>query len=114
MVTSTNKKILYVATAIASTGAIVGLKFSRKHETEADERSILYLCPTHYNAAGAAGFFQKIEKLGTGQRPPEFLSTHPNPENRIEHFLNSKTTMGCKGDREFKEEYKKMVTLLPK
>lgn len=96
------------------TGAIVGLKFSRKHETEADERSILYLCPTQYNAAGAAGFFQKIEKMGTGQRPPEFLSTHPNPENRIEHFINSKTTMGCTGNKEFKEEYKKMVTLLPK
>lgn len=96
------------------TGAIVGLKFSRKHETEADERSILYLCPTQYNAAGAAGFFQKIEKMGTGQRPPEFLSTHPNPENRIEHFINSKTTMGCTGMKEFKEEYKKMVALLPK
>lgn len=96
------------------TGAIVGLKFSRKHETEADERSIMYLCPTQYNAAGAAGFFQKIEKMGTGQRPPEFLSTHPNPENRIEHFINSKTTMGCTGTKEFKEEYKKMVALLPK
>lgn len=96
------------------TSAIVGLKFSRKHETEADERSILYLCSTPYNAAGAAGFFQKIEKMGNGQRPPEFLSTHPNPENRIEHFINSKTTMGCTGDKEFKEEYKKMVALLPK
>lgn len=95
------------------TAAIVGLKFSRKHETEADERSILYLCPTQYNAAGAAGFFQKIEKMGTGQRPPEFLSTHPNPTNRIEHFINSKITMGCTGNKELKEEYKKMVALLP-
>jgi beta-barrel assembly-enhancing protease len=96
------------------TTAIVGLKFSRKHETEADERSVLYLCPTVYNAAGGAAFFQKIEKMGSGNRPPEFLSTHPNPANRIENFVNSKTTMGCSGDKQFEEEYKKMVSLLPK
>ena len=96
------------------TSAIVGLKFSRKHETEADERSVMYLCNTPYNAAGGAGFFQKIEKMGSGKRPPEFLSTHPNPEGRIEHFLNSKVTLGCVGDKTFTEEYKKMVSLLPK
>jgi predicted Zn-dependent protease len=96
------------------TSALVGLKFSRKHETEADERSVMYLCPTVYNAAGGAGFFQKIEAMGSGKRQPEFLSTHPNPENRIEHFLNSKITSGCVGTGEFKEEYKRMVSQLPK
>lgn len=95
------------------TTALVGLKFSRKHETEADERSVMYLCPTQYNAAGAAGFFQKIEKMG-GARQPEFLSTHPNPENRIEHFHNSKTVMGCSGSADFKDEYKRIIGLLPK
>lgn len=95
------------------TAAIVGLKFSRKHETEADERSVTYLCPTIYNAAGGAGFFQKIEAMGSSQKVPEFLSTHPNPEGRIDHFLNAKITMGCAGDKEFKEEYKRMVSMLP-
>ena len=97
------------------TSAIVGLKFSRKHESEADQRSVMYLCPTQYNAAGAAGFFQKIDSLGSNStRPPEFLSTHPNPEGRIEHFNNSKITLGCFGNNTFKGEYKKMVSLLPK
>lgn len=96
------------------TSAIVGLKFSRVHETEADKRSVMYLCPTHYNAAGGAAFFQKIDSLGNGRRPPEFLSTHPNPEGRIDNFFNSKITMGCIGDKTFREEYKKMVSLLPK
>ena len=97
------------------TSAIVGLKFSRKHESEADQRSVMYLCPTQYNAAGAAGFFQKIDSLGSNsKRPPEFLSTHPNPEGRIEHFNNSKITLGCFGNNTFKGEYKKMVSLLPK
>ena len=96
------------------TSAIVGLKFSRKHETEADGRSVMYLCPTAYNAGGGAGFFQKLDAMGSGKRPPEFLSTHPNPEGRIDHFLNAKTTMGCAGDKTFKDEYKRMVNLLPK
>ncbi len=96
------------------TGAIVGLKFSRKHETEADERSVMYLCPTQYNASGGAGFFQKIEAAGSGNRPPEFLSTHPNPDGRIEHFLNSQVTLGCSGKQTYATEYKKMVSLLPK
>jgi predicted Zn-dependent protease len=95
------------------TGALIGLKFSRKHETEADERSVLYLCPTAYNADGGAGFFEKIQNMGGG-RTPEFLSTHPDPGNRIEHFKNSKTTMGCSGSSTFATEYKNMVEKLPR
>jgi predicted Zn-dependent protease len=95
------------------TGALIGLKFSRNHETEADERSVVYLCPTSYNADGAAAFFEKIQSMGGG-RVPEFLSTHPDPGNRIEHFHNSRVTLGCKGDQSFKTEYQKMVAKLPK
>ncbi|TNE56114.1 MAG: peptidase M48 [Bacteroidetes bacterium] len=95
------------------TAAVVGLKFSRAHESEADERSVIYLCPTPYNAAGGAGFFQKIVDEG-GQRPPQFLSTHPDPGNRIEHFHNTKTTLGCTGTSTFQSEYKRMVSYLPK
>lgn len=95
------------------TSALIGLKFSRNHETEADERSVTYLCPTDYNAEGGAGFFEKLQAQG-GSNPPEFLSTHPDPGNRIEHFHNSKTTMGCKGTKDYATEYKAMVAKLPK
>lgn len=95
------------------TGALIGLKFSRAHEEEADERSVVYLCPTQYNAAGGASFFEKIQALG-GSRQPEFLSTHPDPGNRIEHFYNSKTVLGCKGENLFKTEYEAMKSKLPK
>jgi predicted Zn-dependent protease len=95
------------------TGALIGLKFSRNHETEADGRSVKYLCPTDYNAAGGAGFFQKIQEMG-GSGQPEFLSTHPDPGNRIEHFHNDKATNGCVGSQTFQSEYKAMVAKLPK
>lgn len=95
------------------TESFISLKFSRSHETEADERSVLYLCPTQYNAAGGAGFFEKIVSKG-GSRQPEFLSTHPDPGNRIEHFNTAKKTMGCSGNMDFKSAYQAMVKLLPK
>lgn len=94
------------------TGGLIGLKFSRNHETEADKSSVEYLCPTDYDAAGGAGFFEKIQASG-GTRTPEFLSTHPDPGNRIEDFKNTKTTMGCTGAKTYDTEYKAMVAKLP-
>ncbi len=94
------------------TGALVGLKFSRKHESQADEKSVEYLCPTDYNADAGAGFFQKIQNMG-GSTPPEFLSTHPDPGDRIEHFQNTAIEMGCSGDKTYQTEYEAMVSKLP-
>ncbi|MNY62881.1 Beta-barrel assembly-enhancing protease [compost metagenome] len=94
------------------TAGLVGLKFSRNHESEADKGSVSYLCPTVYQADGGAGFFEKISSAG-GSRQPEFLSTHPNPENRIEAFRNYKIEMGCQGVNDFTTEYKRMVAKLP-
>ena len=75
---------------------VISLKYSRGAETEADEYSVRYLCPTSYNAAGGAGFFEKIEASG-GSSTPEFLSTHPSPENRIPTFYDWQNTLGCDG-----------------
>lgn len=95
------------------TSGLIGLKFSRKHETEADQGSVEYLCPTEYNAAGGAGFFRKIEQAG-GSRAPEFLSTHPNPGNRIKHFESSKATLGCSGNETHQTKYNQMKSRLPR
>lgn len=74
---------------------LLSLKFSREHETEADLWSVKYLCPTDYNAAGAAGFFEKMEGRPTFS---EFLSTHPNPGNRVEHINAQRLSFGCRGE----------------
>lgn len=94
------------------TGGLIGLRFSRKHETEADEASVHYLCPTDWDAAGGAKFFQKITELG-GAKPPEFLSTHPSPDNRIDNFYNIKIAQGCSGDKENKDRYTQFKSTLP-
>jgi len=73
---------------------LLSLSFSRADEAEADDFSVIYLCETHYAADGAAGFFQKLldEGLGSG---PEFLSTHPSPDNRVEDIEAAAVELGC-------------------
>ncbi|MCO5259400.1 MAG: M48 family metalloprotease [Crocinitomicaceae bacterium] len=94
------------------TAGLIGLKFSRNHESEADERSVHYLCNTDYNADGGAGFFEKIQQQG-GSKIPQFLNTHPNPENRIENFHNQKNNKGCTGRNSYIAEYQAMQKKLP-
>lgn len=94
------------------TTSVISLKFSRNHETEADKASVTYLCPTEYDAAGGAKFFEKIQADGGGS-VPEFLSTHPSPENRVEFFYNEKTKQGCTGEANFESRYQRMLKQLP-
>lgn len=88
---------------------LVSLKFSRNHELEADEHSVIYLCETGYNASGAAGFFKKMEGQPT---PPEFLSTHPNPGNRVEKIEGKARELGCTGNDRNEREYARIKALL--
>jgi predicted Zn-dependent protease len=70
---------------------LIALKFSRNHETEADIYSVKYLCPTRFRADGAADFFRKIGSQGI----PEFLSTHPDPGNRVNNISSKKAELNC-------------------
>ena len=86
--------------------SLVSLKFSRSHEAEADQYSVIYLCETGYNASGAAGFFEKIG--GKGGNPPEFLSTHPDPGNRVTAIKRKSQELGCRGKDRNIPEYDKI------
>ncbi|MEM1325792.1 MAG: M48 family metalloprotease [Bacteroidota bacterium] len=62
--------------------SLVSLRFGRSDESEADAFSVNYLCDTKYAANGAASFFEKMTQQNT-VGVPEFLSTHPSPQNRV-------------------------------
>ena len=74
---------------------LLSLEFSRTDESEADEYSVYYLCDTDYAADGTAGFFQKLIDEGDGVSVPEFLSSHPSPDNRVEAITDLATDLGC-------------------
>jgi predicted Zn-dependent protease len=59
------------------------LPFSRKHELEADHYGLIWTAMAGYNPREAIPLWQRMEKMSNGQRPPEFLSTHPSEGNRI-------------------------------
>ena len=75
-------------------GSLLSLKFSRDDESEADEYSVIYLCGTEYAANAAASFFEKLINLGAAS-PPQFLSTHPNPGNRVMDINAEADSRGC-------------------
>ncbi|WP_066775397.1 M48 family metallopeptidase [Candidatus Viadribacter manganicus] len=78
-----------LAAAALGLGAQVGisLPFSREQESEADILGIRYMHNAGYDPKEAIPFWQRME-TGGGSRPPEFLSTHPNPDNRIQRIRN--------------------------
>jgi predicted Zn-dependent protease len=93
---------------------IYQLKNSREHESEADAYSVKYLCPTPYNAAGAAGFFQKMVNDGyTENSLTTFFSTHPSPVNRVQNINAEKTSNGCTGTQTYDAQYAQFKTTLP-
>jgi len=91
---------------------LLGLSYSRKNESEADKRSVQYLYPTEYDARGAASFFEKLISLGAGGGPT-FLSTHPNPENRVEDIIGHWEDLGGKEGGRFEERYQEFKNSLP-
>jgi len=62
------------------------LPFSRKHELEADHYGLLWAAMAGYNPKEAIPLWERMEKAGGGERPPEFLSTHPSEGKRIEQL----------------------------
>ncbi len=91
------------------TGALVVLSFSRAHETQADSFSVKYLCPTNWKANGAAGFFKKIEGQGA---PPKWLSTHPNPANRVKSIDSKSAELKCTGNETNITAYNQIKALI--
>ncbi len=61
------------------------LSFSRKHELEADELGLIFMAMAGYDPREAPSFWDRMAAKG-GQAPPEFLSTHPGPDRRIDRL----------------------------
>ena len=66
--------------------SLVFLKYSRDAENQADELGFRYALKTGYDVRKMKDVFVTLERASEGQskgRLPQWLATHPDPENRI-------------------------------
>jgi predicted Zn-dependent protease len=67
-------------------GQLVNLKFGREDELESDFLGVCFLNQAGYDPRELIGVMEVLAQASQGQAPPEFFSTHPNPENRLQRI----------------------------
>ena len=83
--TQNNQKANSIFNNVFAPGAQVGvlLPNSRNQEYEADHYGLIFTAMAGYNPQEAIPFWQRMASASNGNKPPEFLSSHPADENRI-------------------------------
>nr|NQU91281.1 M48 family metallopeptidase [Bacteroidota bacterium] len=76
---------LFMAAYGIGTTVGISLPYSRSHETEADKLGLIFMAIAGYDPAEAVEFWKRMAASG-GQKPPEFLSTHPSDQTRINNL----------------------------
>ena len=57
--------------------------FSRKQESEADYLGLVFASLSGYNIRETVKIWERMKEANKGKEPPQFFSTHPSNENRI-------------------------------
>lgn len=81
------RNIFLAAYGVTSQLALM-LPYSRTHEYEADKIGLIFMAMAGYNPEAAIDFWLRMEQMSNGNSTPEFLSTHPSHESRIQAMKN--------------------------
>ena len=86
VLTSGNQQLSNIFNNVYGPGAQIGvlLPNSRKQELEADRYGLIFTAMAGYNPREAIPLWERMKALSQGSRPPEFLSTHPAEDTRIQ------------------------------
>jgi predicted Zn-dependent protease len=120
--TALHKYGQYGIPALALGGQVVLLKYGRDQELEADRLGMRYMSKVGYDPRGQLEVMQLLASLSQGPRPPEILSTHPDPQARVEQIQGLlqgeyASTQNNPEFKPFKERYEnqflKVIRTLP-
>lgn len=103
-------------------GSLLGLLFSRPmgrmQESEADYIGLMMMAEACYDPREALTFWQRMEAMHQrlGTEPPEFLSTHPSSQHRVERItgwlpkaLEKMNEIDCRGTQGFAELFRRAM-----
>ena len=62
--------------------------FTRKQESEADYLGLIFSSLSGYDIRETTKIWERMKKANKGKEPPEFMSTHPSNDRRIEQINN--------------------------
>ncbi len=62
------------------------MKYSRDYEKQADLLGAQIMARAGYDPRDLARMFEAIERESKGNTPPQWLSSHPNPGNRVQYI----------------------------
>jgi len=84
--------------AAGAIGQNILLGNGRGDELESDDLGVLFMIKAGYNPYEMIGVMKILKEAGGPNRTPEFQSTHPDPENRIEQIEASILKYGYQGN----------------
>jgi predicted Zn-dependent protease len=67
-------------------GQLVNMRFGRADELESDRLGVQFASEAGYDPRAMVQVMQILAEAGGPSRQPEFFSTHPNPDNRIQRI----------------------------
>jgi Zn-dependent protease with chaperone function len=96
----------------AQTGfGVWGLKYSREFESEADILGSQILARAKYDPRDLANMFKTIGEQGGGGQP-QWLSSHPNPQNRYGRIEQEARAMRVENPKRESEEFTRIQSRL--
>jgi predicted Zn-dependent protease len=69
-------------------GQMINMKYGRNDELESDRWGVRLTVLAGYDPRAMIGVMEILDQASGGGGPPEMLSTHPKPKNRIEYIEN--------------------------
>jgi predicted Zn-dependent protease len=82
-----SQKVLMSALGLGAQFGVI-LPFSRSHESEADLFGLDLMAKAGFDPRQSVNLWQNMAAASGEQRSPQFMSTHPDPDKRIEKLSN--------------------------